>query len=472
MARPPGSWHRLWLGLWGRRSLIEQFSLAGGAVMIVVMIVTGTVISNFVRSNALYHRAVATALFVDSSIVSHLGALRSGGDITDEAHVQLDSLFDTSAFADRVPYLDIWRADGTVLYSNSEGLIGEQFELPPGAVRAFNGMVVALETDLSALEHISRGFQRTYTEIYTPIHGADGEIIAVSEVHEASSDIGEALVAASIRSWVAVGLACLVFYLALFALVWRASQKLERQEKSLSTQLLQTQILADRNSALREQALSASRLLTEHNDHFLSTLGADLHDGPSQLISYAVLKVEMARRAKSVAALHSELGEIETNLTSALNDVRNIAHGLVLPQIEEGSLTDAIAHAVHIHKDRTGMTIDADLALGNARLDRSIRSINICVFRFVQEGLNNAYRHSASDNARVEATLDSKEMLDIRVISYGRKTMSGSAPSPGIGLEGLKARINALGGELHFSRLDEVSVLEMSLNLHEQAAHV
>ena len=475
VARPLGSWHRLWLGLWGRRSLIEQFSLAGGAVMIVVMIITGTVIANFVRSNALYHRAVATALFVDSSIVSHLGELRSGGDITDEAHAQLDSLFDTSAFADRVPYLDIWRADGTVLYSNSEGLIGEQFELPPGAVRAFNGMVVALETDLSAQEHVSRGFQRTYTEIYTPIHGADGEIIAVSEIHEASSDIGETLAAASIRSWAAVGFACLAFYLALFALVWRASQRLERQEKSLSAQLVQTQILADRNQALREQALSASRLLTEHNDHFLSALGADLHDGPSQLISYAVLKVEKARRAKTREALYSELGEIETNLTSALNDVRNIAHGLVLPQIEEGTLADAVAHAIHIHKDRTNMTVEADLALGDARPDRSSRSnrsINICVFRFVQEGLNNAYRHGVGDNARVEATLDARDMLDIRVVSYGRKSTPGSVSLPGIGLKGLKARINALGGELRFSRLDEVSVLEMSIDLRGQAAHV
>lgn len=453
---------------WSRRRLIEKFSLAGGAVMVVIMVICGSVITSFVRSNVLYHRAVATALFVDSAIVRQLGSLQSSGVVTPEARAALDGLFDDRSFSDRIPYLDIWRADGTILYSNSDSLDGQQFPLPEGAVLAFEGRVVALETDLSAREHTSRNFQRTYTEIYTPVRALDGSIIAVSEVHEASADIGETLVNASIRSWASVGIACISFFLALFTIVWRASITLEVQERSLSAQLSETQALAQRNRLLGKQALTASRLLTEHNDHFLSTIGADLHDGPSQLVSFCMLKVEKVRRAKTPDAREAELSEIETHLAAALNDIRNIARGLVLPVIDEGDFASALTHAVELHRGRTGMIIDADITVGNYAPGPAV---NICGFRFFQEGLNNAYRHGVGGRARVEARINADGVLEMRVISRGRTVSARPTSLPGIGLKGLKARIDALGGELNFFRNDEVSVLEMTLDVSGREAH-
>src|SRR5690606_34447529 len=109
-------WNR-GLRYWRERSLIEKFTWAGGTVMIVGVLICGMVITNFVRSNVLYHRAVATALFVDSTIAQYLRDLRTAGTVGERARAELDALLDDPKFTDRIPYLEIWSPDGTILYS-------------------------------------------------------------------------------------------------------------------------------------------------------------------------------------------------------------------------------------------------------------------------------------------------------------------------------------------------------------------
>src|SRR5690606_83695 len=115
----------------------------------------------------------------------------------------------------------------------------------------------------------------------------------------------------------------------------------------------------------------------------LRTVGADLHDGPSQLISFATLKVERARRALTNDQREVELGDIETSLGQALNDIRNIATGLALPAIDDMPLADAISQAIGMHVERTGMDVGTDIELGTTR---TTSPVNVCAFRFAQEG--------------------------------------------------------------------------------------
>lgn len=454
-------WNR-GLRYWRERSLIEKFTWAGGTVMIVGVLICGMVITNFVRSNVLYHRAVATALFVDSTIAQYLRDLRTAGTVGERARAELDALLDDPKFTDRIPYLEIWSPDGTILYSNSTELVGRIFELPDAARQAFTGEVVAAETDLGAMEHTSRDFTRTFTEIYTPLRGMTGEVVAVSEIHEASEDIWTTLAVATLRSWTAVGLTCLAFWLALFSIVWRASRVIDHQEKSLARQLAASRQLAERNAALRRRALDASRSMTEFTDRMLRTVGADLHDGPSQLISFATLKVERARRALTNDQREVELGDIETSLGQALNDIRNIATGLALPAIDDMPLADAISQAIGMHVERTGTDVGTDIELGTTR---TTSPVNVCAFRFAQEGLNNAFRHSKSGRALVEARIEVGSILHLAITTFGPGEAGERKTTYGMGLKGLQARVDTLGGTFSFTPLADKSILTMSLDL-------
>ncbi|MEU9860727.1 sensor histidine kinase [Streptomyces sp. NPDC047971] len=68
-------------------------------------------------------------------------------------------------------------------------------------------------------------------------------------------------------------------------------------------------------------------------------------------------------------------------------------------------------------------------------------------FRIVQESLTNVVRHAAATTASVRIVYG-REGLTVRVDDDGRAP-SDSAPTPGLGLLGMRERVTALGGRLH-----------------------
>jgi signal transduction histidine kinase len=71
----------------------------------------------------------------------------------------------------------------------------------------------------------------------------------------------------------------------------------------------------------------------------------------------------------------------------------------------------------------------------------------ICIYRFVQEGLNNTYRHGAAIGQTVHVVSDGRE-LTVEVADKGPGfSHSNSFGGGGLGLAGLRARVESLGGK-------------------------
>lgn len=460
---------------WRDRSLVSQFALAGGVVLLIAMVCCGLAVSSFVRTNVLNQRAAATVLFIDSVVTPQLQELATQRQMAPANKAVLDALMQKDQLGTRIPFLEIWLPDGTIAYSNSAELLGQQFALPAAADEAFLGRIVATFADLRAKEHITRHLQMPLIEIYSPVREyGSGRIIAVVEVHETPDVISGTLLDVSIRSWIAVALTCLAVAGSLFLIVKGGSDTIARQKQALSMRLREARELATQYQAMQVEAQRTSRTVTELNDRLMRDVGSDLHDGPSQLISFATLKVERARRARTESGREQELGDIEANLMRALDDIRNIAMGLLLPAIDNLDLGAVVGHAVDLHAKRTGETVSVDNSIGAIR---AANAINVCVFRFVQEGLNNAFWHGRSGGTRVTAALSEDEVLTIQIVS---RTASPSAGEPladpqrerrniryGLGLKGLRARVQSLGGSLDFSIGELDACLSLSLDLRE-----
>ncbi len=460
---------------WRARSLVGQFALAGGVVLLLAMLGCGLAVSSFVRTNVLNQRAAATALFIDSVVTPQLQALATQREMAPANRAVLDALMDENQLGRRIPFLEIWLPDGTVVYSNSIELIGQRFELPISAREAFAGRLVATFADLHAKEHASRHLVVPLIEIYSPVReDGSGRIIAVVEVHETPDVINSALLDVSIRSWITVGLMCLAVAASLFFIVKGGSDTIARQKRVLSVRLREARELATQYQAMKVEAQRTSRTVTELNDRLMRDVGSDLHDGPAQLISFATLKVERARRAKTPSGREQELSDIEVNLGRALDDIRNIAMGLLLPLIDEMDLEAVVNHAIDIHTKRTGEVVALDNAIGTVRV---ANAINVCVFRFVQEGLNNAFWHAKPGETRVSADLSEHDVLTVRVVSQlaprsGRKQQTEPQNGRrniryGLGLKGLRARVQSLGGNFDFSIGARSAQLSMSLDLRK-----
>ncbi|MFD0476775.1 sensor histidine kinase [Nonomuraea thailandensis] len=93
--------------------------------------------------------------------------------------------------------------------------------------------------------------------------------------------------------------------------------------------------------------------------------------------------------------------------------------------------------------------LDATLTIEGQR--QSVpTAVSRTVYRIVQESLTNVARHAAA--ATVSVRIDCRpDVLAIRIDDDGQATPD-TAPSPGVGLTGMRERVTALGGGCARSR--------------------
>ena len=141
---------------------------------------------------------------------------------------------------------------------------------------------------------------------------------------------------------------------------------------------------------------------------------------------------------------NNDLKIVQNALDDALAEIRNISAGLVLPELEGLSLSEVLTKAVTTHQRRTHLNIYLNLG----ELPTSIgESTQICLYRLVQEGLRNADRHAPGAPCSVTARYDDNVVeVEVSDSGSGFDPMIIAASSSGLGLPGLRERIESVGG--------------------------
>jgi len=453
---------RSWRKRFGDLSLSSQFVVAGGLIMMIAAFIAGYFVSAIVSQISIERTAVSTALLIESLVAPLVQNLVTDDALNKDSAASIDGTIGTAPFNRRFPYLDIWKKGGVVAYSTTTSLIGQKFEVSPGLAAAFAGDVSARYTDLSAREHMVRGFREKFLEIYVPIRaGVTGQIIAVAEIHEVPNVLSRELRDVRVASWLAVASATSLIMLGLFAVVRRGSRTIELQQSELIKRIEDIERISNQNVLLRQRTLNASVRLTEMTELQMRRIGAELHDGPAQLIGFANVKIENVRRAATPEKREKELRSIESALADSLDQIRMMSRGLILPEIEYLPLSEVVKRVVHNHELRTGTTVAVHG--GNISQDFS-HAIKICVYRFIQEGLNNAYRHAGGDGQTVFCDFTSM-LLTVAVQDSGEENWAQPVTgSSGLGLIGLRERVESLGGAFKVQReLERGARIEMSV---------
>lgn len=442
-----------------------QFLVVGGVLTVAVMAVAGYLITTIVARDAVRATAASTALFMQAITGKHIPDLGGLQSLNSETVQELDSLLAGISFRQRFPFVEIWSPDGTVLYSTSRELIGQRFDPPAGLLRALEGDVAAEYTDLLAKEHTSRGFRSQFLEIYSPLRAADGRLVAVAEVHEAAEPLRQKLAHLTATTWAVVAGSTLLFAAGLFGIVHRGSRTIERQGSELRQRLAETQRVSEQNSVLRDRAQRASVRASEVNERFLKVIGADLHDGPAQLLAFAVLQASHLASGRKTKEREAGFSILVSTLQDAAREIRAISKGLLMPELDDLSLKSVVREAINAHEARTGTSVGFDLDEIDVKMSPVVTA---CVYRFVQEGLNNAYRHGTGDWQKVEARLANQE-LGLAVLNrVGPPKERAATGDRGLGLVGIRSRVESLGGTVAFViRRDGAASLEMCLNVDD-----
>ncbi|MEK7809691.1 MAG: sensor histidine kinase, partial [Chloroflexota bacterium] len=211
-----------------------------------------------------------------------------------------------------------------------------------------------------------------------------------------------------------------------------------------------TDLLAQ-NKLLHERVRRAAARTTALNERFLRRLSADLHDGPGQDLSLALLRIESLAEvcANCVVAVtkgravSDDFRTIQTALQSALKDLRAIASGLRLPEVGTLSLAETAERAVRDYERKTGKMVA--LAIGGIPVDAPL-PVKITSYRLLQESLANSYRHASGVDQRIDLK-ESDGQLIIEVTDAGQgfdpKIMNVDGR---LGLAGMRERVEILGG--------------------------
>ncbi|MFE3092803.1 sensor histidine kinase [Streptomyces sp. NPDC059248] len=202
--------------------------------------------------------------------------------------------------------------------------------------------------------------------------------------------------------------------------------------------LRQAERRADEAERTREE--TARRRADEERLH----IARELHDSLTHQISVVKVQAEVAvhtarRRGEEVSppllAILDAAREATRELRATLEALREDDSG---PPRGLGQVAELVERARDAGLGTTltieGRWHDVPAAVGGT------------VYRIVQESLTNIVRHADADTAtvRIDCRPDS---LAVRVDDDG-KAAHGTAPVPGLGLLGMRERVNALGGRL------------------------
>jgi signal transduction histidine kinase len=474
------AWQILWrlvrrltklVGRWTPKSLAAQFLIAGGVVSFAAMGLVGAVVASVIEDGVTRNSAAATALYVDSVIAPILPDMQKSEFLTDPVTRALDETLGQGALGKRLMSFRLWRRDGTILYSKNKALTGKRFEPNPSLRKAFAGTLVAKFDQVDDVEsQAERDSGQPLLEIYVPVlQPWSGEVVAVSEFYELASELERTLFFARLWGWLAVACATLAFFLMLSAIVFRGSRMIAGQSAALSARVLELSELLAQNRSLRGRIQRASERVVALNEGYLRRIGADLHDGPAQLVALAAMKLDDPALTAANSPREDrerEIGAIRSSLDDALDEIRSICGGLILPHIETAQTAELITHAARAHEQRTGTKVH--LALSDQAPGLSA-SGKICIYRFVQEALGNSYRHAGGAGQAVRSTCEAGRVV-VEVSDCGPGFDPQNIRREALGLAGLRQRVKSLGGSFAIETSERGTTLTMALNLDEARA--
>ena len=287
-------------------------------------------------------------------------------------------------------------------------------------------------------------------EIYTPIRDINSQrIIAIAEFYENGTELKSNLARTRLYSWFVVALVTLLMLSILFRIVRTGSATISSQQKALRERISELSRLLQQNEDLRLRVDEINRRSVETHDLILRRVGAEMHDGPAQLISLALLRLDALQPKAQVSDAElprEDYVRIHSALSDALTEIRNMSAGLILPELDALSPADALWIVVRNHERRTGTTVKCDVS----RLPNNLSNpLKTCLYRLTQEALSNAFRHGGGVGQSVEGSCcDGRLTVTISDLGRGFPVEEQMLKSNGLGLKGMRDRVAALGGLL------------------------
>jgi signal transduction histidine kinase len=175
-------------------------------------------------------------------------------------------------------------------------------------------------------------------------------------------------------------------------------------------------------------------------------LSRELHDQIGQLMTAVRIGLGNLEEALGECpdAIRRQLEQTKRISEQALRSVRDMAMGLRPSMLDDLGLGDALQWQARQHARLCGVPVTVDV---DGALDDLSDAQRTCIYRVVQEALNNIAKHAQARDIQVEVA-NRLNIVSIMVRDDGAGFNSSERLATGLGLLGIKERVRELGGQV------------------------
>jgi signal transduction histidine kinase len=213
---------------------------------------------------------------------------------------------------------------------------------------------------------------------------------------------------------------------------------------------------------LRELSLNVLRIQDEERRR----VARDLHDTVGQTLT--ALKLTLSALEDAVVQFPQTsdfFADLNRLADQALQEIRSTSYLLHPPLLDEAGFAAAAAWYIDGFNKRSPIQVKLQLPEGI----RLPGSVEIVLFRVLQESLTNITKHAGSATVDVFLQLD-KNVISLSVRDYGKgisaerlAKMNGCGSDVGVGIAGMRERLKELGGRLEIESDSTGTLLKASI---------
>jgi PAS domain S-box-containing protein len=198
---------------------------------------------------------------------------------------------------------------------------------------------------------------------------------------------------------------------------------------------------------LEESVTEMSHKLIESQEQERARIARELHDDIGQRLALLTVELELLQQSNPdlQVEVRNRIGELQKQTSEIAQDVQSLSHELHSSKLEYLGLTVAMKSLCREFGEQHKVEIDFQ----SHDLPSSVpQDISLCLFRVLQEALQNSAKHSGAGHVEVRLWGTSDE-IDLTVQDSGMGFDSQAAKeSPGLGLISMQERIKLMKGRL------------------------
>jgi len=191
-------------------------------------------------------------------------------------------------------------------------------------------------------------------------------------------------------------------------------------------------------------ARDALRRVVRAQEQERRRLARELHDETGQALTSILLGLRAAEDAPDPAAQREAVHGLRELVVATLQDVRRLAVELRPKALDDFGLVPALERLAESFREGSGVSVHVESRLGEDRLPGEVET---AVYRIVQEALTNVLKHSGAEHVSI-LLARKNESVSIVIEDDGRGFHPGETGDSGLGLAGMRERVNLLDGTL------------------------